>query len=160
MNPIVDLHMHTTYSDGLKTPEELISFAKERKVNVMSINDHDNVNGVLSILSSQIDGINVIYGIEVSSTFENSTIHIACYFPRDTNFEELQKELTTVVNEKRYPLKICFINRITRAKIMIEKLQQGGIPITWDQLEKHCQTCLPSRPRIGEVLVVCVYMSI
>ena len=52
-------------------------------------------------------------------------------------------------------LKICFINRITRAKIMIEKLQQGGIPITWEQLEKHCQTCLPSRPRIGEVLVVC-----
>ena len=102
MNPIVDLHMHTTYSDGLKTPQELISFAKERKVNVMSINDHDNVNGVLSILSSQIDGINVIYGIEVSSSFEKSTIHIASYFPRDTNFEELQKELTTVVNEKRY----------------------------------------------------------
>ena len=78
----------------------------------------------------------------------------------NANFEELQKELTTVVNEKRYPLKICYINRITRAKIMIEKLQQGGIPITWEQLEKHCQTCLPSRPRIGEVLVVCVYMSI
>ena len=102
MNPIVDLHMHTTYSDGLKTPEELIAFAKERKVDVMSINDHDNVNGILSILSTQIDGINVIYGIEVSSSFENSTIHIASYFPRDTNFEELQKELTTVVNEKRY----------------------------------------------------------
>ena len=49
---------------------------------------------------------------------------------------------------------IWLLNRIVRAKIMIEKLQQGGIPITWEQLEKHCQTCLPSRPRIGEVLVV------
>ena len=61
---------------------------------------------------------------------------------------------------KKGILWILLLNIIVRAKIMIEKLQQGGIPITWEQLEKHCQTCLPSRPRIGEVLVVCVYMSI
>lgn len=103
MAPIVDLHMHTTFSDGIKTPEELITFAKARGVNVMSINDHDTVKGVINMLSLQIDGITVLCGIEMSSKFtDRKTIHIAGYFPKDTDFSSLQEELTKRINNVRY----------------------------------------------------------
>lgn len=103
MKPIVDLHMHTTFSDGLKTPEELIDFAKSRGVEVMCINDHDTVKGVMHMLTMKLSDITVLCGIELSSTFEEdySTIHVTGYFPRDTKFETLQEELSEVVTKKR-----------------------------------------------------------
>ena len=103
MDPFIDLHMHTTFSDGIKTPEELILFAKSRNVKVMSINDHDTVNGVINMLGLSFEGIRVLCGIELSSSYlDGSTIHIAGYFPRDTNFQELQSELSVRVTEKRF----------------------------------------------------------
>ena len=104
MNQRVDLHMHTLYSDGIKTPEELIEFARSRGVSVMCINDHDNVKGVMNMLElEKKEDITVLCGIELSSSFtDGSTIHTTGYFPRDTDFASMQAELEKSVPEKRY----------------------------------------------------------
>lgn len=102
MSSKVDLHMHTIFSDGIRSPEDLIAFAKSRNVEIMSINDHDTVRGVMNMLSLQVEGITVLCGIEMSNSFNNSGgIHITGYFPRDTNFEELQRQLEEEVNQRR-----------------------------------------------------------
>ena len=98
----VDIHMHTTFSDGLKTPSELIEYAKSRNVDIMCINDHDTVKGVIDMLKLDITGITVLCGIELSTKWNQiGSIHIAGYFPRDTDFEALQKELDQVIRRKR-----------------------------------------------------------
>lgn len=102
MTPIVDLHMHTTFSDGSLEPERLIAYAKENKVAIMSINDHDTVKGVMSMLTLDVSGITVLCGIECSTVMKgNGSIHITGYFPRDTDFASLQKELDEKVAFRR-----------------------------------------------------------
>lgn len=103
MSVLVDLHMHTTFSDGIRSPEDLIAFNKSRNVSIMSINDHDTVRGVMNMLSLQVEGITVLCGIEMSNTFNGcGGIHITGYFPRDTDFEAFQKQLDVEVNQRRY----------------------------------------------------------
>lgn len=101
MAPLVDMHMHTNYSDGVKTPAELIEYAKQRHVDIMSINDHDSVKGVLNVRTMKIEGISIIFGIELSTKLNYKSLHIAGYFPRNTDFEDLQKFLDKEVATKR-----------------------------------------------------------
>ena len=99
---LVDLHMHTKYSDGILEPAELIDLAKKNNVEIMSINDHDTVRGVMNMLSLECSGITVLCGIECSSRWDNVSMHITGYFPRDTDFQEVQKKLQETVANPRY----------------------------------------------------------
>lgn len=100
---LVDLHMHTKYSDGILEPKELIDFAKKNNVEIMSINDHDTVRGVMNMLSLEYSGITVLCGIECSSRWDNiGSIHITGYFPRNTDFQQVQKKLEETVETPRY----------------------------------------------------------
>lgn len=99
---LVDLHMHTKYSDGILEPAELIDLAKKNNVEIMSINDHDPVRGVMNMLSLEYSGITVLCGIECSSRWDNVSMHITGYFPRDTDFQEVQKKLQKTVANPRY----------------------------------------------------------
>lgn len=102
MTPLIDMHMHTNFSDGVKTPAELIEYAKQRHVDIMCINDHDTVKGVLNVKTMKVEGISVMYGIELSTTWNNKSFHVAGYFPKDADFESLQKFLEKEVATKRY----------------------------------------------------------
>lgn len=80
---IIDMHNHSTYSDGEKTPMELIEYAYENNVGIMAITDHDTLNGVKNIdrnhpllTSKQIEVYN---GIELSAKKEKGTMHILGY---------------------------------------------------------------------------------
>ena len=103
MAPLIDLHMHTLFSDGQLAPKALIEFAKSRGVHVMSVNDHDTVKGVMEMLSTPVEGITVLCGIEMSNTWGNhGDIHITGYFPRSTDFPSYQNRLDVAVAGKRY----------------------------------------------------------
>ena len=102
MNKVVDLHMHTLFSDGQLPPKELIEFAKTRKVQIMCINDHDTVKGVMDAQSVQVDGITVLYGIELSCGLAGeSSVHLTGYFPPNTDFVAFQHYLDAEVNQRR-----------------------------------------------------------
>lgn len=75
---IIDLHMHSTASDGVMTPERLVNFVnKERRVNVMALTDHDTVGGVCAAERAAAGlGVRFIPGIEISSMWGSTCIHI------------------------------------------------------------------------------------
>ena len=77
--PEADLHIHTHYSDGVMSPSEIIEYAKRKNLLAISVTDHDTVNGIdESIkLASKTDLI-LIPGIELSTEYQSSEIHILC----------------------------------------------------------------------------------
>jgi len=101
MTKKLDLHVHSTFSDGRDTVEEIIELAKRSNVDLISLTDHDVVAGVAKItkLGKQA-GIKVISGIEISTTYQGEVIHILGYFINVEN-EELLKFLENVTNEKK-----------------------------------------------------------
>ena len=80
---VIDLHTHTIYSDGELTPDELIREAIDKKVGILSITDHNTIEGIKTINrnSSLIinSGINIINGIELSAKVNQGTMHILGY---------------------------------------------------------------------------------
>ena len=82
-NKVIDMHSHTTYSDGELTPSELIKLAIEKRVGILSITDHDTLEGVKKIDRSDSliieSGIQVINGIELSAKVPKGRMHILGY---------------------------------------------------------------------------------
>ena len=76
---IFDLHCHSTVSDGVLTPKELLARAVERKVDVLALTDHDTTDGI-DIIRHEIEvqglDIELISGVEISTCWENKDIHI------------------------------------------------------------------------------------
>lgn len=73
----IDLHSHTTASDGLKAPEELARLAKEAGVDLLAVTDHDTTEGVAEAAREGAKlGLRVIPGIEMSSRFEDREVHV------------------------------------------------------------------------------------
>ncbi|NLZ52996.1 MAG: PHP domain-containing protein, partial [Thermoanaerobacteraceae bacterium] len=78
----VDLHVHTTYSDGLLTPEQVVKKAFTLNLQAIAITDHDTVDGILPAIieSKKYVGFEVIPGIELSTHFKGQEVHILGYY--------------------------------------------------------------------------------
>lgn len=116
-----DLHMHTTYSDGKLTPEEVVAAARAAGLKYIAITDHDTVEGLSYLYengSYPTKGIHLIPGIEFSAHHPMHEIHILGYNV-DIYYPELIDKLNDVTEA-----------RWTRFSEMVEKLQQLGYPIT------------------------------
>ena len=116
-----DLHMHTTFSDGKLTPEELVAQAKAAGLKYIAITDHDTVDGVSYLYENGMyptKGIHVIPGIEFSAHHPVHEIHILG-FNVDIFYPDLLDKLNDVTEA-----------RWTRFSDMVEKLQALGYPIT------------------------------
>lgn len=116
-----DLHMHTTFSDGKLTPEELVAQAKAAGLKYIAITDHDTVDGVSYLYENGMyptKGIHVIPGIEFSAHHPVHEIHILG-FNVDIYYPDLLDKLNDVTEA-----------RWTRFSDMVEKLRALGYPIT------------------------------
>lgn len=118
-----DLHLHSTFSDGKLTPEQILEVSKNNGVKYISITDHDSIDSQY-ITRRNNDGINVIPGIEFSSEIYEFEIHILGYFIDIDN-----KNLNDVVNNLKK-------SRIKRAKSIIDKLRNEGIELNIDDIIK------------------------
>ncbi len=77
ITPNIDLHSHSTISDGILTPSELVSYASERNVQILALTDHDDIAGLNEArLMAQKLNIIFINGVEVSVTWRKRTLHI------------------------------------------------------------------------------------
>lgn len=138
----LDLHLHTTHSDGSFTPTEVVGFAHKAGVTALAITDHDITTGVPeAIIAGQQLGIEVIPGIEISSIFGESELHILGYF-LDWQDTKLRERLTTL-RESRH----------RRNPKIIERLQALGIDITYDEVRTRAGTDSVGRPHIARVLM-------
>ena len=122
----IDLHFHSTASDGRYTPEELVSKAVFESVKLLSLTDHDNVsnNDIMAGLCEEQD-IYFIPGIELSTRYNGESIHILAYFK---NFSYKNEEFLSTLNKFRE-------NRETRAKEIVSRLKEFyNIEISYDEL--------------------------
>lgn len=112
-----DLHSHSTASDGVLTPQQLVIRAHEKGVNVLALTDHDTIDGLVeaSMSATQL-GIELINGVEISTVWQNKVIHIVG-LGFDANSEAMQTLL-----KKQAQI------REMRALKIAEKLTKCGIP--------------------------------
>lgn len=120
-----DLHLHTNYSDGVLSPSKLIDLAKKNNLSVISITDHDNVNGIDEAIEyGNSAGIQVIPGVEISADIDDNEIHILGYFIDHKNPEFLE----FLKNSRQM--------RIERNEKIVNKLNDLGSKISFDDILK------------------------
>lgn len=138
----VDLHIHSTWSDGTKSPEQIVHLARTRHLSAISITDHDTVDGIADgCRAGEQHGLEVIPGIELSVVHGDLHMHMLGYFI-DANDHELKKALETIQSARK-----------TRNGKIINKLQELGISISLDEVLQKSGFGQTGRPHIGQVLV-------
>lgn len=93
MEKLIDMHMHTNYSDGELSPDELINLAIENNIQTMAITDHDTIDGIKTVDRSKYPDIEIINGIELSAKVEKGRMHILGY-DIDLENKNLNKKMT------------------------------------------------------------------
>ncbi len=142
MNGKVDLHTHTTYSDGFYSPAELVRNAKEAGIELLGICDHDNIAGFDEAAEvGKSIGVEVIPGLEISSDIKDKEIHILAYFFEPDN-EELERYLAFFREE-----------RLKRAIRIITKLKTLGLYLDIDDVLAKAQNCAVGRPHIAQAML-------
>ena len=118
----VDLHCHTTASDGGLSAKDLVARAASLGIEVLAITDHDTTEGVPAALSeAQRRGV-VVPGVEISAVSGREEIHLLGYFVDPDN-----AELQTLLARARAA-------RRERARKMLDRLAELGLPVEWDRL--------------------------
>lgn len=139
---IVDLHIHSTYSDGMLTPTELVDLAETQGLSAIAITDHDTAGGTEEAAQrGQKKGIEVISGIEISSWHGDTSMHILGYRFRHDD-EQFNSRLKLLQN-----------GRETRNSKIIENLDKLGINVESEELLKYSEYGQTGRPHIARLLV-------
>lgn len=122
----VDLHCHSTVSDGVLSPADVAARAKENGVDVWALTDHDEIRGIPQARSAALDlGMKFISGLEISVTWAGRTIHIV-----GLNVDETNEELINGLAETRS-------GRQLRAESMAADLAKAGIPNVYQGALKY-----------------------
>jgi len=138
----IDLHIHSSHSDGIKSPAEIIRFAHEFKLKAISITDHDAISGtILACTSAEKKGIEVIPGIELSTRMTGCTVHLLGYY-----FDMGNAEILDYVEQNYYI-------REERAKKIVSRLHELGIKISFELVKLHANGGVIGRPHIADVLL-------
>lgn len=143
MNPI-DLHTHTTASDGTLTPVELITYAIQKKLSAIAITDHDTLKGILQAKANVYDTeIEIISGIEFSTNTNTmkSDIHILGLYIDETNLE-FTNWLAGVLSDRE-----------DRNQRMVDKLCSIGLPLTLDEVVKNSTNGVITRAHFANTLL-------
>lgn len=138
---IVDLHVHSTESDGTLTPEDLVAEAKKAELAAFALTDHDTCQGVGKAMPLAASaGIELIPGIELSTNYHGKEVHIVGLYI-DIENEQLLKK--TAEYQK------C---RSERNALMVEALQKEGLSITMEELVAENPDCVITRANIARFL--------
>lgn len=139
----VDLHLHTTFSDGTLTPTQIVDLCASRGLKVIAISDHDSTDGIPEALSAAeaYPDLTIIPAIELSTDIPGSEIHVLGYFINITD-----KHLQSTLKEFRE-------GRQDRGRKIVEKLNNMGITISWSRVQDIAAGGAIGRPHIAQALV-------
>ncbi len=143
MGSQVDLHIHSTASDGRLTPEEVVAEAAKLGMSVISLTDHDTVSGVAPALAAakKYPGLRVIPGMELSTYATRGEIHMLGYFI-DYTSQTLIDRLDKMRNGRR-----------ERAQAMLAKLEELGLPVSWRRVQEIAGVGNIGRPHIAQAML-------
>lgn len=141
----IDMHVHTTFSDGDYTPSQIVQTAKEKGLKLIAITDHDECRGYEEIAGADT-GIIVCPGIEIAAKYEGE-VHILG-FNIDWRSKALLKHVESVVLHRKF-----------RAENMIKKLNSAGFDVTIDDVNTESTGKVIGRPHIAAALIKKGYVS-
>lgn len=139
---MIDLHAHTTASDGQHPADELFRLAKGAGVTQLAVTDHDTVAGLPAAeAAAQAHGLTLIPGIEISATLHRREIHILGHFldREDLTLGKLSERLRA--------------ERRARMEAMVQKVQGLGFPIRMEHVLAIAQDANLGRPHLARVFV-------
>lgn len=137
----MDLHVHTTASDGRLSPNQVVMLAAERGVRYLAITDHDTTAGLQEAMQmGDKAGVIVLPGIELSTLYREQEVHILGYF-----IDEKNPELQTKLLELKE-------SRCKRTEKMVEKLKNLGYPVTMEEVRNKSRGGVLGRPHLALVL--------
>lgn len=145
---MIDLHVHSTVSDGSYTPSELVIYAKNKNLTAFALTDHDTIDGVAKAMDAGNKyGMQVIPGIEISSFYLNREIHIL-----GLNIDYKDKKLISALSMyKRI--------RAERNEKLIVLLNENGFPVTNEAMIKRFPNSVITRAHYATWLVENGYVS-
>ncbi|MEU9798835.1 PHP domain-containing protein [Streptomyces sp. NPDC051000] len=137
----IDLHAHSTASDGTDTPAELVRNAAAAGLDVVALTDHDTVGGYAQAIAHVPAGLTLVTGAELSCRLDGVGMHMLAYLfdPEEPGFAR-EREL---VRDDRTP----------RAQAMVGKLRDLGVDITWEQVARIAGDGSVGRPHIATAMV-------
>ena len=139
---MIDLHVHTTASDGQYSPSEIIFKAKEKNLTAIAITDHDTIDGLEEgKKAAENSGIKFIPGVELNIKNPTGEFHLL-----GLGLKKCSPSLESVINNLQE-------NRITRNQEMFEKIREKFPDTSWEELEEDFPNTVIGRPHFARYLV-------
>ena len=137
----VDLHTHSTASDGTLPPERVVECAQRCKLAAIALTDHDSIGGVAAArVAGERLGIRVVAGCELSAFQDDHEVHVlALHLTRLGALEQRLTELRTL--------------RLERAQKIVERLNELGIPVTLEEVLRESNGGALGRPHVARALI-------
>ncbi|CAK7281187.1 PHP domain-containing protein [Streptomyces misionensis] len=137
----IDLHCHSTASDGTDTPAELVRKAAAAGLDVVALTDHDTTRGHAEAIAALPAGLTLVPGAELSCRLDGVSLHMLAYL--------FDPEEPALLAERE----LVRDDRVPRAKGMVAKLNALGVPVTWEQVERIAAGGSVGRPHVASALV-------
>lgn len=139
---LVDLHVHTTYSDGLMTPGEVVVAARSLELRAVAITDHDSVSGIDEALErGRALGVEVVPGVEMSTGVSGEDVHILGYL-LDWRAEEVQQRFRELRRK-----------RDERAQRMVERLNALDVNVSIERVRELAGDGAVGRPHLAQAIL-------
>lgn len=120
-----DLHIHSNFSDGTLSPSEILRIAESKDINTISITDHDSIKSQFILKGCQ-SSVNIINGVEISTTYEDLELHILGYFVDINN--SMLNEIMVKLGEAR----------MDRIREIIKRLNNLGVDVSIEDIQCSC----------------------
>jgi predicted metal-dependent phosphoesterase TrpH len=139
---MIDLHAHTTASDGSLTPTELVALARETRLSALGVTDHDTVAGLAeAVEAAHAASLELVPGVELSVDYPHGQFHLLGYFIDFTSRQLLDR------------LQYLQDYRFRRNEKMVELMQQHDLPITMEDIAREAGGKVIGRPHMALALV-------
>jgi len=140
--PCIDLHCHSTASDGALTPMDLVARAREKGVTHLALTDHDTIDGLAAArAAADTAGLALINGIELSCVWRGNTIHIV-----GLDFDHSDPDFLALLEQQND-------NRWQRARLIADKLSRLKVEDLLGKATQHAGGDVPGRPHFARVLM-------
>ncbi|KUN73782.1 phosphoesterase [Streptomyces canus] len=137
----IDLHCHSTASDGTDTPAELVRNAAAAGLDVVALTDHDTTRGYDAAIAALPVGLTLVTGAELSCRIGGVSMHMLAYL--------FDPEEPALLAERE----LVRDDRVPRARAMVVRLQELGVPVTWEQVARIAGDGSVGRPHVATALV-------
>ncbi|MFD3499657.1 PHP domain-containing protein [Streptomyces sp. NPDC058678] len=137
----IDLHTHSTASDGTDTPAELVRNAAAAGLDVVALTDHDTTRGHAEAIAALPQELTLVTGAELSCRIDGVSMHLLAYL--------FDPEEPALLAERE----LVRDDRVPRARGMVARLQELGVPVTWEQVARIAGDGSVGRPHVATALV-------